>query len=222
MKHLSLSILLAAALPLAAPAQAPAPPAASDQAKVEKPTHFDLGTAVPADLVLTDLDGKTLSMKDLRGKVVVVTWYAIYCPGIKLTVERLKELAKEYGEGEDVVLLAINSDKGELADAKPVGMDKEGKPLQPFPRIRAYMADKKVNFRMFVDPGNLIADKFRAKTTPHMFVLDRKGVVRYSGALDNQMHLKKDKEGYEPYVRNAVAAILAGEEPAVTKTRPYG
>lgn len=225
MKRSLLSLLVAAALPLSATAQVeatPTPTQDAEKAEAKKPKVYKIGTQVPADLRLKDIDGNELTMKELRGKIVVIAWYAIYCPGIKATEDRLKAMAKKYDEGKEVVLIAINSDKGELSDARPVGLDKDGKPLKPFPRIRGYMKDKEINFRMFVDPGNKVADLFQAKTTPHMFVLDPKGVVRYSGALDNDMSLRKEKEDYVHYVDQAISAIKAKQEVTTTTTKPYG
>ena len=57
-----------------------------------------------------------------------------------------------------------------------------------------------------------------ARTTPHMFVIDKLGVLRYSGALDQN---SRSGEG-KPYVRNAIDAVLAGTEVKVSSTRPYG
>lgn len=227
MKAILLPILMAGAVTGAATAQevkpAPVQAPAEDAAKeVKKPTVYTVGTQVPKDLVLTDIDGKTLSMKELRGKTVVVTWYAMNCPAIKATVDRLKAMAKEFEGDKDVVLIAINSDKNELADAKPTGVDKDGKPIKPYAAIRKYMKDKKINFRMFVDPGNKIADRFQAKTTPHMFVIDGKGIVRYSGALDNDMRMKKEEKDYRNYVTETVEAIKANRLVTTTNTKPYG
>lgn len=223
MKAILLPILMAGAITSAATAQEAKPAPVQDATKeVKKPTIYTVGTQVPETLVLTDLDGKTLAMKDLRGKTVVITWYAIQCPAIKATVERLKAMDKEYNQGKEVVFIAINSDKNELADAKSTGVDKDGKPLPTFATIRNYMKENKANFRMFVDPGNKIADLFKAETTPHMFVLDGKGVVRYSGALDNDMRLKLEEKEYRNYVKEAVAAIQANRLVTTTNTKPYG
>ena len=84
MKPSALAPLMAALL-VAGPALAQgtpdAKPATADQEK-EKPKVYAVGTQVPADLTLHDLDGKKLTMKELRGKTVVITWYAYKCPAI--------------------------------------------------------------------------------------------------------------------------------------------
>lgn len=215
----------------AAIAQDPAPvaePATSPTAKAQekekaKPKVYEVGVQVPEELTLVDLDGKTLTMKELRGKIVVLTWYAYRCPAIKTAEPLLKKMAMEYaGKKSDVVFLAIDSDKGELADAEPTGVDAEGNPIKPYAALRSAMKKRGVDFRVFADRGNVVADLFRAKTTPHMFVLDAKGIVRYSGALDNDPRQRKDEKEYVNYVRDAVTALRDDKVVAVKTTKPYG
>lgn len=234
MKRLTPICVFGLALAGAAFAQDPAPeanpapagaqkPAATTEQEKEKPKVYEIGVQVPEELTLVDLDGKTLSMKELRGKVVVLTWYAYKCPAIKTAGPLLKKMAAEYGaKDSEVVFIGINSDKGELADAEPKGVDAKGKPIKAFAALRTAMEKRGVNFRIFVDRGNVVADLFLAKTTPHMYVLDAEGVVQYSGALDNDPRQRKDKKEYVNYVRDAVTALQAGKEVAVQTTKPYG
>ena len=72
-----------------------------------------------------------------------------------------------------------------------------------------------------VDPGNKVTDILGGQSTPHCFVIDQEGVLRYSGALDDDPKGEKG-EARTPYVRNAINAILAGEPVPVTTTKPYG
>ena len=210
--------------PAVAQERAPAEPAEKAQDKEKKePKVYEVGTQVPETLTMVDIDGKKTSMKDLRGKVVVMVWYAYKCPAIKQADPLLKKMAAAFAKTEgEVMFVGINSDRGELADAKPEGVDKDGKPKKPFHALRTAMKERKVNFPMFVDKGNVIADKFQAKTTPHVFVLDKEGVVRYSGALDNDPRGNKKAEEKVNYVEEAVKAIRAGKEVETTSTRPYG
>ena len=189
----------------------------------EKPKVYEVGTQVPAELTFTDIDGKKLTMKELRGKTVVLTWYAYKCPAIKKAEPELKEMAAAYAaKDSEVVMIAIDSDKNELADAKPEGVDEDGKPLKPYHKLRTAMAERKINFRVFVDPGNVIADLFQAQTTPHMYVIDAEGVVRYSGALSNDPRGRKKEDERVNHVVETVALLQAGKEVVVTNTRPYG
>ena len=178
---------------------------------------------MPEDLTLVDLDGKSLTMKEVRGKVVVLVWYAYQCPAIKQTEPLLKEMAQKYAASEgEVVMYGIDSDRGELLDAEPQGVEEDGTPVKPYKALRTALTKRKVDFRIFVDRGNVVADLFQAKTTPHVFVLDQKGVVRYSGALDNDPRGSKKAEEKVNYVDDAVQALRAGKAVEVAETKPYG
>ena len=132
----------------------------------------------------------------------------------------------------DVVGIAINSNQGEIgpdpqaakADggaAKEKGADKE-KPAasdeKTYPKVRAKLEKAGLKFRVFVDHGNKVSDLFQAATTPHSYVIDQKGVLRYAGALDGTAEKKDDRA----YVREAIEAVLAGKEVKDKETKPYG
>ena len=70
------------------------------------------------------------------------------------------------------------------------------------------------------DNGAKVADRFDARTTPHCFVIDAKGVIQYAGAFDDDPRGRK--ENPVNYVGEAVDALLDGKKVETTKTRPYG
>jgi hypothetical protein len=78
-----------------------------------------------------------------------------------------------------------------------------------------------VNFLVTVDPGNKITDLLGGQSTPHCFVIDREGVLRYAGALDDDPRGTKGA-GAVSYVREAIDALLAGKAVATPTTKPYG
>jgi alkyl hydroperoxide reductase subunit AhpC len=225
MKPHYLTALLALAIPAGAAAQDATPTPSVTQApavaseKEQEPKVYTVGTKVPETVTLVDMDGKKTTMKDLRGKNVVFVWYAKDCPAIKASEARLIETAKEFAKHKDVVMVAMNSDKHDLADFAP-SKDAEGNVIKPFAKLRKHMADKKINFGMMIDRGGLLATKFQAKTTPHVFVVDAKGVVQY-GALDNDPRGRK-KEDYVNYALTTVTELKAGDAVTTKSTRPYG
>lgn len=226
MKPLHLTALLALALPASAAAQDATPTPSVTQApadaakKAQEPKIYTVGTTVPETVTLVDMDGKKTTMKDLRGKNVVFVWYAKDCPAIKASGKRLAATAKEIAKHKDVVMIAVNSDRKDLADAAP-SKDAEGNLIKPFAKLRKHMADKKISFGMMIDRGGLLATKFQAKTTPHVFVVDAKGVVQYSGALDNDPRGRK-KDDYVNYALTTVTELKAGKAVTTKSTRPYG
>lgn len=228
MKPLHLTALLALALPASAVAQDAKPKPSVKQApavaqeKAQEPKVYSVGTTVPEKVTLIDMDGKKTTMKQLRGKHVVLVWYAKNCPAIVASGDRLAATAKELAKHKDVVMIAVNSDKNDLKDAAPV-KDADGKVTKPaFASLRKHMKDKKINFGMAVDKGGVLARKFQAKTTPHVFVIDAKGVVQYSGALDNDPRGRKSKDEYKNHALAAVTELKAGKPVTVKSSKPYG
>lgn len=199
----------------------PATPAAGPV--VQKPKVFEVGKPVDENLVFTDVDGNKTTVKDMKGKTIVLAWYCTTCPYVPPAVPKLTKMVADY-KGKDVMLLAISSNEHDLADAQPAAgaTDDKGNPVKPFASLRKHLTDKKVTLKLYVDVGNKIADLFNAQTTPHMFVIDAKGVLRYSGALDDDPRADKKDGERQDYVRQVVDALLAGKEPPMSSTKPYG
>lgn len=198
MKKRSLFSLLAAGLLAAVIA---APSVAADGGKKKAA----IGQPAPA-FSLQDQNGKTVSLSDHAGKVVVLEWFNEGCPYVQkfYNVGAMNDLAKRYQE-KGVVWLAVNTAKSRTpADVKSV-------------------ADKwSVDRSILVDDGT-VAKAYGAKTTPHMFVIDKEGKLVYSGAIDNRPDPdSKTIEGAENYVAAALDAVLAGSQVTKAETKPYG
>ncbi len=185
---------------------------------VETPKQEPLkvGSVVPESLSLTDLDGKPLSFKELRGKVVIVHFWSATCPAERHANPIFKSL-EDYYKGKDAVLVGIVSNQGELG-AEPA---KDADYSKLYVDLKKKAKDVGYAHRILADHGNKVSDLFQARTTPHCFVIDKKGVLSYAGALDDdQKEEKGDK--MTVHVRDAADALLAGKEVAVKETKPYG
>ena len=77
---------------------------------------------------------------------------------------------------------------------------------------------------MLIDFDGTVGRAYQARTTPHMYVIDSDGVLRYHGAFDdNKQRRSEDSEKpSQNYVLNAVTQIKAGNTPAPAKTKPWG
>ncbi len=195
---------------------------AQEAPKPKQPKVLQVGVTVPEDLSLMDVDGQKVTMKELRGKAVMFAWYSFNCPTLRAAGPKINQLAKDYAGNKEVAVFTINSDFRELADAKPEGKDKNGNPLKPYQQIRNHWAKKKMILPALVDPGNKIADYFQAQTTPHVFVVNSKGVLCYSGALDNDPRGRKKPKDLVNYADLALRSVLSGEKVATPITKPYG
>ncbi len=202
------------ALPLVAQERKPDDkPAPAPAAKTEP---YKIGSVVDEKLSLRDLDGKEIKFKDLRGKVVFIHFWSKDCPYEVAADPKTAALAEKY-KGKDVVCLAVDANMNEYGP-EPA---KDAKPEECYTAIRKHLAEKKMNFPVYIDRGNKLADLFDAQHTPHCFVIDAKGVLRYMGGLDDDPMGNKG-EATKSYVRDAIDALLANKEVAVKKSEPYG
>jgi peroxiredoxin len=202
-------------------AEPPQSDAKQEKEPSKKPQHLEVGDQVDRSLALKDIWGKKHRLADFENKTLVIVFYSIQCPYMVPALPKLKSIQKDYAE-RGVQLLAINSNKTEIGlhPQKPVEQ-KDGTMQVPYFAQVEHHKKHKVNFPVLVDHGNKVADLFRARTTPHCFVIDKQGKLRYAGGLDNDPRGKKDKDR-EAYVRNALDAVLAGEKVTKAETRRYG
>jgi peroxiredoxin len=83
--------------------------------------------------------------------------------------------------------------------------------------------DKALATAYLLDPAGTVGRAYDAKTTPHMFVIDGKGVLRYAGAIDDKPTADvADIAGARNHVLAALADIKAGRPVVVATSRPYG
>lgn len=167
-----------------------------------------IGEAAPA-FTLKDLAGKEHSLKDFKGKIVVLEWFCPRCPWSGAASPRsvhstgqVKELmTKMKGVDGDVVYLLVDS-TANMPKEELISTDKQLK------------SKYDLKAPILVDYDGKVGKAYGAKTTPHMFVIDKEGVLRYQGAFSD----KGDKN----YVLDAVVAVSKGEEPSPATTRAWG
>jgi len=191
--------------------------AAVPQSPEAKP--LALGDTLDASMALPDIDGKTWTLADFRateeraGKVVVLDFWSIQCPWSIKYEPRLKDLAARFAD-KDVVFLAIDANRTEV----------DAEAQDPYGRIRAYAKKAALPYPVLIDRGNRVADRLAARTTPHVFVIDRSGVLRYSGGIDDDPKGDKAASGepVQAFVADALSAVLAGRSPDPASTKPFG
>lgn len=167
------------------------------------------------DFTAMDSDGKTHSLADHKGKVVVLGWTNPGSPvsgkdGCPYDVPRydqkiMQNLADKI-TADGGVYFAVNSQLyNTAADSKAI----DDKYNLPFPTL--------------LDTSGTIARAYEAKTTPHMFVIGKDGNIVYDGALNDNAtpDVAKDAAATN-YVELAVAAATKGEMPETKKTKSYG
>jgi len=165
------------------------------------------------DFTLTDSKGTSHKLSDFRGKLVVLEWLNHDCPFVKKHYGsgNMQKLQKEYTAKGVVWLSIISSAPG-----------KQGH--RTGPQADADTKDKNANpTAVLLDPAGEVGQKYEAKTTPHMFVIDKEGKVIYAGAIDSIRSTDPaDTARSENYVRQALDAALAGKAVPTPSTKPYG
>jgi peroxiredoxin len=173
-----------------------------------------LGEKVPA-FTLKDLDGKEVKLADYKGKVVVLQWTNPDCPFIqgcykagiaKETVKQMKTM------GDNYVFMAINS--------TAVGPKGDVTREAVIEQTRGFMKTHELDFKVLIDHDGTVARAYDARTTPHVFVIDGEGILRYHGAFTEDSTFKKADA--TNYVLNALKQMKAGETVSPDYVKPWG
>lgn len=164
----------------------------------------EVGKEAPA-FSLTDTAGKVHNLSDYKGKIVVIHYQAVQCPWDIAYQPQLNQIATDY-VAKGVVFIGINSNKTEPMDMLTKDVSKKA---IPYPVVK--------------DPGNKVADAYGATTTPHMFIVDGEGVLRYKGGIETAPGSPDDvSKGKEQFLTLALDALIKGEQPAKAETRSKG
>jgi len=171
-----------------------------------------VGEPAPA-FTLVDSTGQSRSLSDFAGKTVVLEWTNHGCPFVKkhYGVDNMQAQQRE-ATADGVVWLTVNSSApGQQGNVDGAGAEKvrgDAKAAQT-----AYL----------LDPEGTTGRAYGAMTTPHMYVIDPAGVLRYAGAIDSIPSADTDDIARATqYVPQALAELSAGQPVSVTVTRPYG
>lgn len=158
-------------------------------------------------------DGKSLSLDSLKGKTVVLEWTNHDCPFVKKHYEsgNMQGLQKEAAAKGIVWLQVISSAPG-----------KQGH-VDAATALKLNSARSATPANVILDPEGKLGKLYGAQTTPHLYVIDAKGILVYKGGIDSLATADKaDIAKAEAYVANALGALAAGKKIAANNTKPYG
>src|SRR5215510_5289764 len=172
----------------------------------------DIGKPAPF-FTAVDSNGKTWSLADLKGKVVVIETTNHDCPYVRKHYSaRNMQTQQREAAGKGVVwLTSASSATGEegyvtAQQANDLTRKRDAAPAA-----------------VLLDPQSKIARAYGATVTPHMYIIDANGILVYKGGIDSipssdVADIPKAKQ----YVRVALREVLAGRQVADASTRPYG
>ena len=172
----------------------------------EKSAGPSIGAPAPL-FSLQDQNGKTVSLADFSGKIVVLEWFNNECPFVKKQYKtgNMNSLAKKYGE-QGVIWLAINTTEGKTnADNKAIASE--------------WNMDRPI----LNDSAGDVGHAYKSQNTPTMYIIDKQGTLAYWGAIDSKPTPDaSDISSSTNYVAKALDEMLAGQSVSEPKTKAYG
>jgi peroxiredoxin len=166
-------------------------------ARYNFPVHIN---EMAPDFELPDLDGARHRLSEYRGRLVIVNFWSCECPHSERADHALMAMFVQWRA--NVMMLSIGSNRNEAIESMAAAARDRHLPL------------------LLVDADGRVADLYEAQTTPHLFVIDRAGLLRYRGALDDVTFRQRKPTRF--YLDEAVEALLESRSPAVAETPAYG
>ena len=123
----------------------------------EKVTLVKVGDDVP-EFVVEMFDGQKINIKDLKGKIVLINFWATWCPPCQEELKRVQKEIIDRFKGKDFVFLAISREES-----------KE--------QVKKFRERNGYTFPMGLDPERRIYSKFATATIPRNFIIDKKGKI---------------------------------------------
>ncbi|MCE9645862.1 MAG: redoxin domain-containing protein [Chloroflexi bacterium] len=152
------------------------------------------------DFELPDLEGRLHRLRDQRGRIVIVNFWSCECPHSERTDKAILSMFVQWQD--NVNMLSIASNRNETPEA-----------------VRTAAKTRRLP-TVLMDAQCLVADLYEAQTTPHVYVIDRAGILRYRGAVDDVTFRNRTAARF--FLNEAVESLLEGRLPAVSESPAYG
>jgi len=152
------------------------------------------------DFTLLDLQGRPHRLSAQRGVITILNFWSAECPWSERADHLLAEWLGAWGERTARWTIASNAN-------------------EPVEMLAQAAAERGLGILLH-DARQEVADLYRAQTTPHVFVIDEQGILRYQGAVDDVTFRQRTPTRY--YLHDAVEALLAGRLPDPAEAPAYG
>lgn len=161
------------------------------------------------DFELPGIDGAVhhLARYLEQHSAIVVVFMCNHCPYVKLYLDRLKHLQTEV-QSQDVALIGINPN------------DDQAFPEDSYEKMKSFAAENALNFLYLRDVTQDVAQSFGAQKTPHVFLLNKQGIICYQGAIDDNAQTPSAVK--HRYLSDAINNLLNNQPISLTSTTPVG
>lgn len=160
------------------------------------------------------IKGEEFDLANQKGQIVVLEWTNLDCPFVKKHYDsnNMQNLQKKYvGQGVTWVSI-VSSAEG-----------KQGYFAENANAVKAFEAKGSNASHVILDPSGKYGNIYQAKTTPHMYVINKEGVLAYAGAIDSIASADKDDvKAADNYVAGAIDDLMAGKKVQKPVTESYG
>lgn len=169
----------------------------------------EIGKPVP-EFTLTDIHGKTHKLSDYKGKIVILEWTNPNCPFVQRVYrEGIMTATQKKAAEKGAVWITINSTHPKHKD------------FETNEELAKIYKEWKAQYTAFLtDLEGTVGRMFDAKTTPHMFVIDKDGKLVYAGAIDDDPRGSKAEK--VNYVQVALDELSSGKPVSIATTKSYG
>lgn len=170
-----------------------------------------IGQPAPA-FSLKNTAGQTVSLESFRGKTVVLEWLNPGCPFVRKHYQgNMQALQREY-TGKGVIWLAINSTETASSDH-----------MEPARLAQWMQQQQAAATHVLMDEDGTTGRAYRARVTPHMYIVRSDAILVYAGAIDSIATSRvSDIERANNYIRQGLDELLSGQPLSVATTQAYG
>ena len=168
--------------------------------------ELTVGAKAPGFSLVNAADGKTYAFKPGDGKLSVVFFTCNQCPYAKAFEPRLVALGSEYAK-KGVVFYAVDpNDESQYA-------------IESLDNMRSRAKEHAYPYPYLKDTDSKVAAAYGARVTPHVFVVDGNGIVRYRGYVDDSA---KPEQRTHTALADALDSLLAKHDVKVNATKAFG
>jgi thiol-disulfide isomerase/thioredoxin len=175
-------------------------------AAIASADELAIGAKAPQFALVNAVDGKTVAFRPGDGKLSVVVFTCNQCPYAKAFEPRIIELAKQY-QAKGVVFYAIDPNDENQYAVESLGEMKARATTHGYP------------YPYLKDADSAVAHAYGARVTPHVYVIDGGGTLRYRGYVDDSAKLDERRT---TGLANALDDLLAGKAVSNQTTRAFG